>query len=193
MRKPFDMYKLPYRIAFEKDPYEQEDKEIEYRIKRVGKRERIEVEKIVEKERRKILSLPSGLLKSEDESLSLESIGSKIVGNVFDRVKFLKQRILELQEAIEERKRMNKRFNEEIEREIAELEKILPTISDKEELREFKLNLMMLRMEKRKENTNFWKDIVALKKQLRELLEEYEIESKLSRILGEGNGRIQHL
>ena len=192
MRKPFDVYKLPYRISLEKDPYEQEEKEIPYKIEKIKGRERVEVEKIVEKERRKVLTLPSGLLK-EEESFSLEDIGSKIVGNIFDRVKFLKQRILELEEAIEARKEMNKKFNEEIEREIAELERILPTISDKEELREFKLNLMMLRMEKRKENTNFWKDIVALKKQLRELLEEYEIESKLSRILGGGNGRIQHI
>jgi len=192
MRKPFDVYKLPYRISLEKDPYEQEEKEVPYKIEKIKGRERVEVEKIVEKERRKVLTLPSGLLK-EEESFSLEDIGSKIVGNIFDRVKFLKQRILELEEAIEARKEMNKKFNEEIEREIAELERILPTISDKEELREFKLNLMMLRMEKRKENTNFWKDIVALKKQLRELLEEYEIESKLSRILGGGNGRIQHI
>ncbi len=192
MRKPFDIYKLPYRISFEKDPYEEEEKEIPYKVEKIRGRERVEVEKIIEKERKKVLTLPSGLLK-EEEGFSLEDIGSKIVGNIFDRVKFLKQRILELEEAIEARKEMNKRFNEEIEREIAELERILPTISDKEELREFKLNLMMLRMEKRKENTNFWKDIVALKKQLRELLEEYEIESKLSRILGGGNGRIQHI
>ena len=192
MRKPFDVYKLPYRISLEKDPYEQEEKEVPYKIEKIKGMERVEVEKIVEKERKKVLTLPSGLLK-EEESFSLEDIGSKIVGNIFDRVKFLKQRILELEEAIEARKEMNKKFNEEIEREIAELERILPTISDKEELREFKLNLMMLRMEKRKENTNFWKDIVALKKQLRELLEEYEIESKLSRILGGGNGRIQHI
>ena len=192
MRKPFDVYKLPYRVSLEKDPYEQEEKEVPYKIEKIKGRERVEVEKIVEKERKKVLTLPSGLLK-EEESFSLEDIGSKIVGNIFDRVKFLKQRILELEEAIEARKEMNKKFNEEIEREIAELERILPTISDKEELREFKLNLMMLRMEKRKENTNFWKDIVALKKQLRELLEEYEIESKLSRILGGGNGRIQHI
>ena len=192
MRKPFDVYKLPYRIFLEKDPYEQEEKEVPYKIERIKGRKRVEVEKIVEKERKKVLTLPSGLLK-EEESFSLEDIGSKIVGNIFDRVKFLRQRILELEEAIEARKEMNKKFNEEIEREIAELERILPTISDKEELREFKLNLMMLRMEKRKENTNFWKDIVALKKQLRELLEEYEIESKLSRILGGGNGRIQHI
>ena len=192
MRKPFDVYKLPYRIFLEKDPYEQEEKEVPYKIERIKGRKRVEVEKIVEKERKKVLTLPSGLLK-EEESFSLEDIGSKIVGNIFDRVKFLRQRILELEEAIEARKEMNKKFNEEIEREIAELERILPTISDKEELREFKLNLMMLRMEKRKENTNFWKDIVALKKQLRGLLEEYEIESKLSRILGGGNGRIQHI
>lgn len=188
MRKPFDIYRIPYRISFEKDPYNEKEEEEEYKIKRVDNTKKIEVEKIVEKE--KVKSIPRVFFGSEEETIDFESIGSKIIGNIFDRVRFLKERIKELHEAIEERKLINKRFNEEVEREIAELERILPTISNKDELREFKLNLMMLRMEKRKENTNFWKDLVSLKKQLREIIEEYEIESKISRILSDGDGRV---
>lgn len=192
MKRPFDIYKIPYRISLEKELYEEKEEEKGYTVKKVGNLRKIEVEKekIIEKE--KVKTIPPVFLSSEQEAIDLESLGLKIVGNIFDRVKFLKQRIEELTEAIEERKLMNKKFNEEIEREIAELERILPSISNKEELREFKLNLMMLRMERRKENTNFWKDLVSLKKQLRELIEEYEIESKISKILGDGNGRIQN-
>ncbi len=192
MKRPFDIYKIPYRISLEKELYEEKEEEKGYTVKKVGNLRKIEVEKekIIEKE--KVKTIPPVFLSSEQEAIDLESVGLKIVGNIFDRVKFLKQRIEELTEAIEERKLMNKKFNEEIEREIAELERILPSISNKEELREFKLNLMMLRMERRKENTNFWKDLVSLKKQLRELIEEYEVESKISKILGDGNGRIQN-
>lgn len=188
MKKIFDIYKIPYRISFEKDPYDEKEEEKDYKIKKIDSTKKKEVEKILEKE--KVKTISPIVFGSEEEALDFESIGSKIVGNIFDRVKFLRQRIVELEEAIKERELMNKRFNEEVEREISELERILPSISSKDELREFKINLMMLRMEKRKENTNFWKDLVSLKKQLRELIEEYEIETKISRILGEGNGRV---
>jgi len=188
MGMEFNIYKIPYRISPSRDPYEEKGKEIEYRIKRIEKKKESFMEKVIEKE--KVKTLPPILFKAEEEKFELEDFGGKIVGDMFDRVRFLKERIKELEEAIKEREIMNRKFNEEIEKEIAEMERILPTISSKDELREFKLNLMMLRMEKRRENTNFWKDIVSLKKQLRELLEEYEIEQKISRILGGGNGGV---
>lgn len=121
------------------------------------------------------------------ETEPLETIGSKVMGNLFDRVRFLEERIEETKKTIREREEMNARFNKEIDADIAEMERIITTISNREELREFKLNVTLLRMEKRKENTVFWRDIVALRKQLKELEEQYEAESKIANLFSELN------
>jgi len=186
-------YKLPYRISKETEDYE-EDSEKEGKVIKIYKLK----EEYKEKEDLKIkaprqqkVSVPilQRMIKDMqvEEPQPLEKIGSEVVGSLFDRLKFLKERIMEVQKAIEEREEMNKRFNEEINHDIAEMEKILTTISDREQLREFKLNLTLLRMEKRKENTIFWRDMVSLRKQLKELIEEYETESKISNLFSRFN------
>jgi hypothetical protein len=119
----------------------------------------------------------------EDEPL--EILGSEVVGNLFDRVKFLKERLFEVETAIRDRALMNKTFNDEMDKDIAEMEAVLANISEKEELREFKLNVTLLRMEKRKENTVFWRDLVALRKSMQEVKEEYENEMKISKLFGD--------
>lgn len=116
---------------------------------------------------------------------SLKTIGSDVVGNLFDRVKFLKERIEETNSFIEERKLMNEQFNRDINDDIADMKKILPNIADREELREFKINLNLLKMEKRKENNLFWRDMVSLRNQLRELSEQFEVESKISKLFSD--------
>lgn len=118
----------------------------------------------------------------------LELLGTNVVGNLFDRVNFLMQRISETEQAAKERKLLNERFNQEIENDILEMEKVLSTISDREMLREFKLNITLLRMEKRKENTSFWKDTLLLRNQLQELKEQFEIESKISNMFNSLSG-----
>ena len=186
-------YKLPYRISKETEDYE-EDLEKEGKVIKIYKLK----EEYNEKENFKIkaprqqkVSVPilQRMIKDMqvEEPQPLEKIGSEVVGSLFDRLKFLKERIMEVQKAIKEREEMNKRVNEEIDHDIAEMEKILTTISDREQLREFKLNLTLLRMEKRKENTIFWRDMVSLRKQLKELVEEYETESKISNLFSRFN------
>ncbi len=186
-------YKLPYRISKETEDYE-EDLEKEGKVIKIYKLK----EEYNEKENFKIkaprqqkVSVPILQRMIKDMQVEgpqpLEKIGSEVVGSLFDRLKFLKERIMEVQKAIKEREEMNKRFNEEIDHDIAEMEKILTTISDREQLREFKLNLTLLRMEKRKENTIFWRDMVSLRKQLKELVEEYETESKISNLFSRFN------
>ena len=126
-----------------------------------------------------------------EEMRPLEMFGNKVVGNLFDRVNFLRQRMNEMDAALRERKFLNVKFNEEIEKDIEEMEKIISSISDREMLREFKLNITLLRMEKRKENTNFWKDVLALRTQLQETKEQYDVESNISQMfngLSGGNG-----
>lgn len=138
---------------------------------------------IVEVKRREAMSpILKRLIVSEqsDNIRPLKTIGSEVVGGLFDRVKFLKERIKETEATAVDRKSMNDKFNEEIDVDIAEMQKIIPTISDIEQAREFKINLNLLKMEKRRENNLFWKDMVTLKAQLRELNEKLEVESKIA-------------
>ena len=118
----------------------------------------------------------------EIEPMELESTGSKVFGTLFDKIKFLRVRIDEMEEALMLREEMNSRFNKEIDIDIHDLESFLEKLSIKEDVREFKLNISLLRMEKRKENNLFWRDMTLLKQQLRELKEEYETESNISQL-----------
>lgn len=115
----------------------------------------------------------------------LKTIGSDVVGSLFDRTRFLSERIEETKVFIEERKLMHEKFDNDIDTDIVEMEKILPSISDREELREFKINLNLLKMEKRKEDDLFWRDVMALRNQLRELKEQFEMESKISKLFSD--------
>lgn len=123
-----------------------------------------------------------------DEITPLRMIGSGVMGGLFDRVRFLKERISETVTFMDDRKRMNELFNKDSDEDIAEMERILPGIADREELREFKINLNLLKMEKRKENNLFWRDMLALKIQLRELKEQFEVESKIADLFGDLSG-----
>jgi len=185
-------YKLPYRI--DKPEEYEEEKEEESKVIKVYKHgESYKPKEIrVEKPRVQKVSIPllQKMIKDmqAEDNGKLPKIGAEVVGDIFDRIKFLKNRIEELERAIRMREEMNARFNQEIEKDIEELEKVLSTISNREEMREFKLNITLLRMEKRKENINFWKDMVELRSQLKELMEEYESETKIANIFSSLKG-----
>ena len=170
-----------------KEDLEKSLEERPYKSKMPKLKEYEKEEERPEKEiKRPEISIPvlKGLIKDTQSTQlqPLKTIGSKVMGNVFDRVKFLRERIEETNNAIKERERINERFNQEIDSDIVTMETIITKISDREELREFKLNVSLLKMEKRKENTLFWRDVVELKNQLREFAEEFEIETKLSNL-----------
>jgi len=144
--------------------------------------------KIIQFKRQEAVSpILKRLVTSEQpaDMMPLRKIGSDVVGSLFDRVKFLRERIAENNAFMEDRKRMNERFNKDIDADIAEMGKIIPGISDREELRQFKINLNLLKMEKRKENNLFWRDMVSLKNQLRELNEQFEVESKIAELFSD--------
>ena len=67
----------------------------------------------------------------------------------------------------------------EIEKDISEKEMLCSGISDMDEKRNFKLDISILRREKRTEIAQFWKDNFELNQELMKLLEELEIESKI--------------
>lgn len=124
----------------------------------------------------------------EIEPMELEDTGNKVFGTLFDKIRFLRVRIDELEQAIDDRKKMNRQSNSEIEHDIHDLEAFLEKLSAKEDIREFKLNISLLRMEKRKENNLYWRDITLLNKQLRELREEYETESNIAQLFSKVPG-----
>lgn len=119
----------------------------------------------------------------EDEEIKpLRKVTSKVIGSLFDRIDFLRQRIEETKEAIEMRKRLHKEVIKEIDEDIKEKQEIEARLADINEKRNFKLDISILRKEKRHENIQFWRDILELRTELRELLEEYKTEVKIANI-----------
>ena len=178
---------LPPREGYERYVYEEEllDEEaqpkIKYKPKEYKEKEESKTEFIREKVSIPVIkSMIRGMQSADNQPI--EEVGAKVMGSLFDKIKFLKVRIDELQQASDERETMNVKSNKEIDEDIEDLEIFLTKLATKEDVREFKLNISLLKMEKRKENNNFWRDITTLKKQLRELKEEFETESNISKL-----------
>lgn len=123
-------------------------------------------------------SIPKMLLEKELEPL--RKVSPKIIGNLFDRVNFLRERIKHTKASIELRQRLHESIVAEIDKDIEDKRRILERLTDVDDIRDFKLDISMLRMEKRRENVQFWRDMVQLKTELRELLEEYQMETKIA-------------
>jgi len=62
---------------------------------------------------------------------------------------------------------------------------LLTGLSNIDDIRDFKLDISSLRMEKRRENVLFWRDIFDLGTQLRELMEQYQMEVKIANLFRE--------
>ena len=103
----------------------------------------------------------------------------KIVGSIFDRVKFLSERIDETQKAMELRKGIHDQMVSDIKADIKEKEDIEARLTDITDKRNFRLDISSLRKEMRAETVRFWKDILELRTELRELLEQHQTESKI--------------
>jgi len=178
-KRPEDIYKG--RIPG--DEYEREDEVVSVVRPIPEKYEKPPIVKEVKVVTRE--SIPKLL---EDELEPLKTIGPKVIGDIFDRVNFLRERIQQTKEAMELRKQLHKSIMEEIDKDIEDKERILEKLTDIDDIRDFKLDISMLRMEKRRENVRFWRDMVQLNSELRQLLEEYETEVKIANILKEMGG-----
>ena len=115
----------------------------------------------------------------EAEIQPLKTLGSKAIGNLFDRVDFLKERIDETRENLKIRKKLHEEIIKDIEADIKEKKAIETHISDMDEKRNFKLDISILMREKRQEAVQFWRDILELNTELKELLEEHRLETKI--------------
>ncbi len=106
----------------------------------------------------------------------------KIMGNLFDRVTFLKERMEELRNMMETRRKLHEEIVSEIRKDIEEKEGMAAGIADIDQRRNIKLDVSVLRREKRHEMVQFWKDLTELQSELRQIIEEYKSESKITDI-----------
>lgn len=124
----------------------------------------------------------------EDNLEPLKRVSPQIIGGLFDRVRFLEERIAELKDSIDIRTRLHDDMVAEINADIAEKSEIESRLSDMDEKRNFKLDISLLRKEKRSENMRFWKDILELKTELRELQESFQTEAKIAGLFRKDGG-----
>lgn len=161
---------------------EEIDKETVFRPFReeVPEEERVERIRFVEKQ-----AIPS----LDDEPVeSLRRQTPEVTGNLFDRVRFLGERIDETKKAMNLREEIHNNIISDIDSDIEEKEKIENQLTNMDEKRNIKMDVSILRREKRSENVRFWKDILELRTELRELLEGYHTERKILDVFEEMGG-----
>ena len=173
----------PYKSFLESDFY----KEDETKILSKPKLHTEEYEEREEKEPRKIEVERRTIHKmiTEQNMEPLRRVSPKVIGNLFDRVEFLKQRTIEVKTALDNRKIIHDQLIKEIDADIEDKEKILLKLSDIDDVRDFKLDISTLRMEKRRENLQYWRDLLELSTELRELIEQYQMEAKIAELFKE--------
>ncbi len=116
------------------------------------------------------------------EIKTLKRTVPKIMGSLFDRVTFLRERMEELRNMMETRRGLHEEIVSEIKKDIEEKEGMANSTADIDQRRNIKLDISVLRREKRHEMVQFWKDLAELQSELRQILEEYKSESKISEI-----------
>lgn len=144
-----------------------------------------EPEEYEEKPKEKIVKIRERerMPRTEDEKIeSLQRVAPKIIGNIFDRVRFLEERISEIKSAIEERKSVHAEIMSELAADVTERKEMLRRLSELSDKRDFMLDISLLQREKRKENVQFWRDVLELTTELRELTEEHQMEAKIASI-----------
>lgn len=170
----------PYKSFLESEEYENKERstptgerppEVEYREEERERPRKITVE------RRTIHKM-----LREEELEPLRKVSPKVIGNLFDRVEFLKLRLTETRAALETRKVLHKDLVTEIEADIKDKHEMLGRLTDVDDIRDFKLDISTLRMERRRENVQFWRDIMDLTMEIREFIEEYQMESKIANL-----------
>lgn len=172
----------PYKPYFTEDEYEEQETEVSPPKRRSQTLEYEEREKPreIKVERRTI----HRMLK-EEELEPLRKVSPKVIGGLFDRVEFLRQRIDEVKTALDTRKGLHEDLINEIDTDIRDKERMISGLSNIDDIRDFKLDVSTLRMEKRRENVQFWRDVLQLSTEFRELMEQFETESKIANLFRE--------
>lgn len=141
-------------------------------------------EKIIEKV---IVKQKQAIPREDEDVTTVKRTDSDIIGSIFDRVNFIEQRITDIRENIDIRKGLNESMLIEIDEDIKDKKSILVQAVDMDERRNIMLDISLLRREKRNEQVRFWKDMYELSAELRELMERFEVESKIVNMFEEIN------
>lgn len=115
----------------------------------------------------------------EEEIQPLKTLGANAIGSLFDRVDFLEARIKETKDNLDLRRKIHNEITKEIDTDIEDKREIEIHLTDWDEKRNFKLDISILRREKRQENVQFWRDMVELNNELKELIENHRMETKI--------------
>ena len=170
----------PYSFVFPEEEYKEKEE-----ISTPSKPERIEY---IEHEQPREITVERRTIHKmlkEEEMEPLKTIGPKVIGNLFDRVEFLRLRINETKAALETRKKLHEELANEIDADIRDKQSTLAGLNNVDDVRDFKLDISSLRMEKRRECVQFWRDALELTTELRDLLEQFETESKIADLFKE--------
>jgi hypothetical protein len=147
-------------------------------------------EVVEEKETEKIRFVEKQAVPKLDgeEFESIEKPETEVTGNLFDRVRFLGERIEETKKEIELREGIHNDIIADIDSDIEEKNRIESQLTSMDDKRNIKMDISILRREKRNENVRFWKDRFELRTELRELLENHQTESKIVSIFEDMGG-----
>lgn len=121
---------------------------------------------------------------TDDEIKPLKLVTAEVIGNIFDRVRFLEQRIEEIRKNLSLRENIHESITREIDKDIDDKSNMIIALSDINERRNLKLDISILRKEKRHEDVQFWKDVMELNTEMKQLIEEFETEKKIAAIFG---------
>lgn len=120
-------------------------------------------------------------VRDQDENLGELKLKTEMVtGSLFDRVRFLEERIAEMRKNVEIRKAIHREMTAEIEEEILDKKDLINMTLENDDKRNIKMDISLLKKERRNENVRFWKDLVELSVELRELLEHLQTEKKIA-------------
>lgn len=165
------------RYRMQKDEYVHEDT----RLSQGRQQRRDELDYELERVREKQVLVRDTMPGADAQGMSTLRIASgAVIGTIFDRVRFLQQRITELENSIALRHQINAQIVAEIDEDIADKDHMVSVLSDSHERRNLKLDISVLRKEKRHELVQFWKDVTELSIELRQRMEEHETEQKIA-------------
>ena len=159
----------------------------------ISRAEKPEYEK--EEAERVLVRKREAMPKLENEKIQVLDLKTpEIIGSLFDRVKFLRERVAELEDCVKLREQVHREIGEDINLDKKDKEDMARRVADINEKRNLMLDISVLRREKRLEDVQFWRDMVELKHELREMLEQYQTELKIVQIFeGMGKERAERL
>ncbi len=147
------------------------------RLLRRPEQELLDKQQIV---REKFVPVRKALPQMEQPPLEpLKRLKPQVIGSLFDRLKFLGERIEENNKNIQTREKIHQEIVADIDADVREKEEIMARSTDLDDRRNIKLDISVLRREKRAEAVQYWKDVVELKTELKELMEMQFTEKKI--------------